>query len=222
MRCEGADLKLTDQSVSATPRRDAPLRTSFQCDGMKGDPLTDYAASARSGREGQGCDLLVTLPFQHLNGPTHHWPQTWGPKGMWKNLAKLTKVHGEKISTSNMLLSLLGRARSIRDSILLLTLLGVESSPLPSSFSWSSSSTITIVNSYWAPIERVLDLLWARDPGGYKCPFHSQAPGQKNFIQPSLRVTNHSSRKWFLLLMNMDILPYQFIWRSILFSLKAY
>lgn len=72
MRCEGADLGLTGPSVSAIPRKDVPLGTSFQRDGMKGDPLADYTAGARSGREGQRCDLLVTLPFQHLNGPTPH------------------------------------------------------------------------------------------------------------------------------------------------------
>lgn len=72
MRYEGADLRLTDQSVNAVPRKDAPLGTSLQRDGMKGDPHTDYAASARSDRGPWGCDLLITLPFQHLNGPTHH------------------------------------------------------------------------------------------------------------------------------------------------------
>ena len=45
---------MTDQSVNGVPWEDAPLGTSFQCDGMKADLLTDYSASARSGREGMG------------------------------------------------------------------------------------------------------------------------------------------------------------------------
>lgn len=48
------DLKVTDQSVNTIPREGAPLVTLFRCDGMKGDPLTDYTASARSGREEMG------------------------------------------------------------------------------------------------------------------------------------------------------------------------
>ena len=45
---------MTDQSVNGVPWEDAPLGTSFQCDGMKADLLTDYGASARSGKEGMG------------------------------------------------------------------------------------------------------------------------------------------------------------------------
>ena len=54
MKYEGADLKVTDRSVNTIPWEDSPLGTSFQCDGTKADPLTDYTASARSGREGMG------------------------------------------------------------------------------------------------------------------------------------------------------------------------
>ena len=50
----GSDLKVTDHSVNGVPWEDAPLGTSFQRDGIKADPLTDYGASARSGREGMG------------------------------------------------------------------------------------------------------------------------------------------------------------------------
>lgn len=103
MKYEGADLKVTDRSVNTILREDAPLGTSFQRDGTKADPLTDYTASARSGREEMGVWLTDHLALSTSNGPTHHWPQTRGPKSIGRNLGKLTEVQGSKISTANLL-----------------------------------------------------------------------------------------------------------------------
>lgn len=179
----GSDLKVTDQPVNGVPREDAPLGTSFQRDGIKADPLTDYGACARSGREGMGVWLTDHLALSTSNSLTHHWPQTHGPKSTGKNLGKATEVHRDKIRAANMLQQLLGKVRSFRDNSVLI-LWGIESLPL-----LSSSSTITIITSYWAVTGDSLDLLWKRDPERCNSPFHLQDFRQKDFIQPSLRIS---------------------------------